>query len=80
MKDRMMSVLVSSATGLGTALAGARWWAVLLALCIVLTLTYGVVCWLATCSKASRISTFLITWEREPELTRPPESSDLVRI
>jgi hypothetical protein len=59
-------VLVSSASGLGTALAGLHWWAVLLVVCIVLTLTDGVMCWLATHSKANRISTFLITWEGEP--------------
>lgn len=73
MKDRVTSALVSSTSGLGTALAGAHWWAVLLVVCIVLTLTYGVVCWLATHSKANRISTFLITWEGEPP---PSKASD----
>jgi cell division protein FtsW (lipid II flippase) len=75
MKDRVSSVLASTGTGLTTALAGARWWAVLLVVLVVLGSTYGVVCWLATHSKANRITTFLITWEREPEPQPPPPDS-----
>jgi cell division protein FtsW (lipid II flippase) len=77
MKDRVTSVLASTSTGLTTALAGARWWAVLLVVLVVLGSTYGAVCWLATHSKANRITTFLITWERErePEPSKPPDSS-----
>jgi cell division protein FtsW (lipid II flippase) len=75
MKDRITSVLVSSASGVSTALAGAHWWAVVLVVLVILGSTYGVVCWLATHSKASRITTFLITWEREPEPSKPPDSS-----
>ena len=75
MKDRVSSVLASTGTGLTTALAGARWWAVLLVVLVVLGSTYGVVCWLATHSKAKRITTLLITWEREAEPLRAPDSS-----
>jgi cell division protein FtsW (lipid II flippase) len=75
MKDRVTRVLASTATGLTTALAGARWWAVLLVVLVVLVLTYGVVCWLATHSEANRITTFLIMWERKPERSKPPEPS-----
>jgi hypothetical protein len=66
MKDRATGVLASAATGLTTALAGARWWAVLLVVVVILVLNDGVVCWLAIHSKANRITTLLITWEREP--------------
>jgi hypothetical protein len=74
MKNRATSVLTSAATGLTTALAGARWWTVLLVVVIILVLTYGVVCWLATYSKANRITTLLLTWEREPEPSKRQDS------
>lgn len=77
MKDRVPSVLAGTVSGLSIALAGARWWAVLIVVVVVLGSTYGVVCWLATHSKANRITTFLITWERErePEPSKEPDSS-----
>lgn len=69
MKERLTTWLAGAASGLATKLAGAPWWAVLLAVLAVVASTYGVVCWLATHSAARRISTFLITWESfaEPE-------------
>jgi cell division protein FtsW (lipid II flippase) len=68
-KERLTTCLAGAASGLATKLAGAPWWAVLLAVLVVVASTYGVVCWLATHSEAKRISTFLITWEAlaEPE-------------
>jgi cell division protein FtsW (lipid II flippase) len=74
-RDRLAAFLISAGSGVSVALAGAPWWAVLTAVVAILFLTYGVVCWLATHSKASRITTFLITWEREPEPSEPPDSS-----
>jgi hypothetical protein len=53
--------------------AGARWWAVLLAVFVVLVLTYGTAAWLATHSPATRITTLLLTQEREPN--PPPDPS-----
>jgi hypothetical protein len=68
-KERLTIWLAGAASGLATKLAGAPWWAVLLAVLAVVASTYGVVCWLAIHSGARRISTFLITWEAlaEPE-------------
>jgi hypothetical protein len=71
MKDRATSVLVSSSSGLATVMAGARWWAVVLAIFVVLVMTYGTVVWLATHSPATRITTLLLTWERDPN--PPPQ-------
>jgi hypothetical protein len=71
-RERLTSGLASAASGLGPALAGAPWWAVLLAVLTVLCLTYGVVIWLATHSEARRITTLLITWESAVEPEKPP--------
>jgi hypothetical protein len=53
MKDRVTSVLASLSSGLATVVAGARWWAVLLAIFVVLVMTYGTVVWLAIHSPAA---------------------------
>jgi hypothetical protein len=72
LRERLTSRLASAASGLGPAIAGAPWWAVLLAVLAVLCLTYGVVIWLAMHSGARRISTLLITWESAEEPEKPP--------
>jgi cell division protein FtsW (lipid II flippase) len=75
MRDCLTRRLAGTASGLGAVLAGARWWAVLLVVLLVLCSTYGVVIWLATHSEASRITTFLITWERQSGPFKPPDTS-----
>jgi cell division protein FtsW (lipid II flippase) len=70
-----MSLLASAVSGLGTAMAGARWWAVLLVVVVVLGMTYGVVLWLADPRRSRRVSCFLITWEAPSEPEEPPPPS-----
>jgi hypothetical protein len=76
MKDRVTNVVISTVSGLGTALAGARWWAVLLTVLGILLSTYGAVIWLATRSPLLPhcISTPLITitWDGSSEPEEPP--------
>lgn len=76
MKERVAMVAANAASGIGTALAGARWWAALLATVVVLVSTYGVVIWLVLNSPhpPRRISTLLITitWGDTPEPEEPP--------
>jgi hypothetical protein len=76
-KERLCGGVVGAGSGIGPYLAGAPWWAVALVIFVVMFVTYGVVCWLATNTRAGRISTILLTWEalseREPEAP-PPRS------
>jgi cell division protein FtsW (lipid II flippase) len=72
----MTSVVVGAASGMATALAGARWWAVLLMVAVILVSTHAAVIWLVTNSPhpPRRVSTPFITWEAlEPE--EPPPKS-----
>jgi hypothetical protein len=80
-KERVSNVVANSASGIGAALAGARWWAVLLAMLVVLVSTYGAVIWLVLHlpHPPRRISTPLITiiWDddhpSEPEEPPPKQ-------
>jgi len=75
-RDRVTTILVSLRSSLGTVLAGARWWAVLLGVGIVLGSTYGMVYVLSRNPRVKRVTTFLITVDTgEPE--EPPPKSEV---
>jgi hypothetical protein len=70
-KEQVTGWAVSVGSGLGAALAGAPWWAVVLVVVVVLGSTYGMVYALSRNPRIKRVSTFLMTVDTtEPEL--PP--------
>ena len=77
MKERVSNVVANFASGIGAALAGARWWAVLLAMLVVLISAYGAVIWLVLHlpHPPRRISTPLITiiWDDDDDESEPEE-------
>jgi hypothetical protein len=74
-KEHLTGWAVSAGSGLGTAIAGAPWWAVLLAVGVVLGSTYGMVYVLSKNPRVKRISTFLMSVDTtEPE--EPPPKSE----
>lgn len=68
-KDRLAGIAVSAGSGLGTALAGAPWWAVLVVVLAFLGSDRGLVILLARPGKSRRLTTLLTSWEApsEPE-------------
>jgi hypothetical protein len=70
-KEQATGWAVSVGSGLGAALAGAPWWAVVLVVAVVLGSTYGTVYALSRNPRVRRVSTFLLTVDTaEPE--EPP--------
>ena len=53
-----------SATACASLLAGPHWWAVVLAVGLVVLTLVVPVCWLATRSNSGRVSSPLLSWER----------------
>jgi cell division protein FtsW (lipid II flippase) len=71
-KEQVTGWAVSVGSGLGAALAGAPWWAVVLVVAVVLGSTYGMVYVLSKNPRIKRVSTFLITVDTtEPEELPP---------
>ena len=76
MKEHLTGWAVSVGSGLGTALAGAPWWAVLLVVGAVLGSTYGMVYVLSKNPRVKRVTTFLMTVDTtEPEEPTPKARS-----
>ena len=75
MREHLTGWAVSVGAGLGTAIAGAPWWAVLLSVGVALSSTYGMVYVLSKNPRITRISTFLMSVDTtEPE--EPPPKSE----
>ena len=75
MREHLTSALVGSAQGLGAALAGAPWWAMMMLAFGITVLTYLIVYMLARNPRTRRVRTPLITWEAEVGPEEPPDTS-----
>jgi cell division protein FtsW (lipid II flippase) len=80
LKEHLTGWAVSVGTGLGTALAGAPWWAVVLVVVVVIGSTYGVVLLAIRNPRVKRVTTFIITVDTsEPEEPPPKKARGVAR-
>jgi hypothetical protein len=73
-KEQLTGWAVSVGSGLGTALAGAPWWAVLLAVGAVIGSTYAMTLLAIRNPRVKRVSTFLMTVDTTEPEEPPPKS------
>jgi cell division protein FtsW (lipid II flippase) len=73
-REHLTGWAVSVGSGLGAAMAGAPWWAVLLAVGAVLSSTYGMVYVLSKNPRVKRVTTFLMTVDTTEPAEPPPKA------
>jgi hypothetical protein len=73
-KEQLTGWAVSVGSGLGTALGGAPWWAVLLAVGAVIGSTYAMTLLAIRNPRVKRVSTFLMTVDTTEPEEPPPKS------